>query len=134
MLSTWSFIRGCPAHLASHTSFACATRHEHMPPSTAAYAPSDVTSDNELNDYDIISSGHRSIESSVADLDTSTHVLPVLPREILPSPLARDQFDTVGLSAEDIQGYVRRALGRERDGDSLVRVYVDCVFDVFHAG
>lgn len=129
--------------LTSHTS---AWRKQYALTPMAPYAPSEVTSDD-LNDYDVISSGHRSLDSSVADLSASNagadstggahvllHLATPAPREPAPTQLARDLFDTPGLSAGDVQSHVGRAVGRERDAEREVRVYVDGVFDVFHAG
>ncbi|CCL99664.1 uncharacterized protein FIBRA_01685 [Fibroporia radiculosa] len=100
---------------------------------------SSVLSSDDLSDYDVISDGHQSLESSIADLShVGTDGADI--REPSPSRPARDRFDTVGLSPADIQAYVRRALPPDAgaryaaDADSrTVRVYVDGVFDPFQA-
>ncbi|KAJ8095214.1 hypothetical protein PM082_010436 [Marasmius tenuissimus] len=101
---------------------------------------------DELSDYDVISDpGHRSLESSVADL-----LLASPPGEIYePPPLeeAKHCYATTKLSPQEIQSNVRSALGivsntptgtvRAR-GQSigadmrLKRVYVDGLFDNFN--
>lgn len=97
---------------------------------------SSVLSDD-LTDYDVISDGGpRSLESSIADLG---HVDGAgAPREPEPSQAAKDRFDTVELSAEDIQSYVQKclpsaaSLRRTVDGEfRTVRVYLDGAFDPF---
>jgi len=90
-----------------------------------------VTSDD-LAEYDIISEGPRSLESSLADLTTEI-------AEPTPLQAAKDKFETVGLDSEDIQAYVRKALeGKPGAADikerKLMRVYVDGTFDGLHAG
>ncbi|KII87425.1 hypothetical protein PLICRDRAFT_163538 [Plicaturopsis crispa FD-325 SS-3] len=94
---------------------------------------SSVLSDD---DYDVISNpGHS--ESSIADLAYSGST-----GEPAPTQTARETFYTVGLSTEDVQTYVRKALeasvsqtnGRHLSEHRTVRVYVDGAFDSFHAG
>lgn len=91
-----------------------------------------ITSDD-LAEYDVISEGGpRSLESSITDLPTDVS-------EPTPQQAAKDKFETVGLSSDDIQAYVRKALQAKSSGvpDSerrLMRVYVDGIFDQFHAG
>ncbi|KAI0331441.1 hypothetical protein GY45DRAFT_1322238 [Cubamyces sp. BRFM 1775] len=86
-----------------------------------------VLSTDDLADYDVISDGPRSLESSIADLGQ-------VPRysgsEPPPLPSAREKFDTVGLTAEEIQAHVRRSIGAASRGDEARtwRVYVDGVF------
>lgn len=108
---------------------------------------SSVLSDD-LSDYDIISnSSQRSVESSIADLG---HVPGKTASEVYepsPSQVARDKFETVKLTASDVQTYVRKALDASPSQHSsesnflspmsenkTVRVYVDGVFDAFNAG
>ncbi|TBU60960.1 hypothetical protein BD310DRAFT_921830 [Dichomitus squalens] len=88
-----------------------------------------VLSTDDLADYDVISDGPRSMESSIADLGP--------PRfaggEPAPLPSAREKFDTVGLTAEDVQAYAQRSLnatlaGGRGDDSRTWRVYVDGVF------
>lgn len=97
-------------------------------------------STDDLSDYDVISDGHNSLESSIADLG---HVAgSAALREPAPLQPARDHYDTAALSADDIQAYVRNAspaaaasaLTRSADGEfRTVRVYVDGVWDPFQA-
>ncbi|OSX64269.1 hypothetical protein POSPLADRAFT_1137734 [Postia placenta MAD-698-R-SB12] len=95
-----------------------------------------MLSGDDLSDYDVISDGHRSLESSIADL-SHVDVEAADIHEPPPPPAARDRFDTVSLSADDIQKYVRKAVpsipGRRWSGDGTVRVYVDGIFDPFQA-
>lgn len=98
---------------------------------------SSVLSSDDLADYDIISEGHRSLDSSIADLglmDRDIHEPP-------PSQAARDKFFTPSLSADDIQAHVQRAVGANginlmlrEDSPRTVKVYVDGKFDTFNAG
>lgn len=95
----------------------------------------EVFSDDE---FDIVSNpGHRSLESSIADLD---HIPKQEVHEPAPAQAAVEKFDTVSLNSTDIQAYVRRALdsasGRSvayPAEDRTVRVYVDGTFDMFNA-
>ncbi|KAH9935052.1 hypothetical protein B0H21DRAFT_834697 [Amylocystis lapponica] len=101
---------------------------------------SSVLSNDDLAEYDIISDGPRSLESSIADLGHVNATAADM-HEPPPSQAARDKFDTVAISADDIQAYVKRAapatadhFRRSADGDQrAVRVYVDGVFDPFQA-
>jgi hypothetical protein len=97
---------------------------------------------DDLSDYDIISnSSQRSIESSIADLG---HVPGKTASEVYepsPSQVARDKFETVKLTADDVQTFVRKALDinispnpKSNSQNRTVRVYVDGVFDAFNAG
>jgi hypothetical protein len=93
-----------------------------------------VTSADDFADYDIISEGPRSLESSITDLPTDVP-------EPAPLPAAKDKFDTVCLTPDEIQKYVRKALeGRsspaatEYSEHRHTRVYVDGIFDGLHAG
>jgi hypothetical protein len=118
-----------------------------------------LPNDGNESDYDLISNpdndldfyGHEHDHSqesfSVADLSNSTSYghIPVCPVfEPHPSQAAREIFDTVGLSKEDIQSYVAKAInpstpgshssnGAGKNGIILeartVRVYVDGLFD-----
>lgn len=99
---------------------------------------------DDLADYDVISDpGHRSLDSSVADL---MHTSP----EPTPTQDACDKFATVRLTATDIQNWTRASLGiapvastgsskaarRMSHGldNRTKRVYVDGVFDIFNVG
>ena len=89
-----------------------------------------VLSTDDLADYDVISDGPRSMESSIADLGPPPRFAGGEPA---PLPSAREKFDTVGLTAEDIQAYVQRSLnaslaGGRGDDSRTWRVYVDGVF------
>jgi len=101
---------------------------------------------SDLSDYDVISnSEHRSIESSIADLD---HIPAQVPSEPAISQAARESFFTASLSAKAIQAYVRKALGLGVDTNAdeenscmsngaqnkTMRIYIDGSFDVFNAG
>lgn len=83
-----------------------------------------VLSTDDLADYDVISDGPRSMESSIADLGQAPKYAGGEPA---PLPAAREKFDTVGLTAEDIQAHVQRSLGAQPDARTW-RVYVDGVF------
>ncbi|KAF9266868.1 hypothetical protein L218DRAFT_921588 [Marasmius fiardii PR-910] len=103
------------------------------------------TTSDELSDYDVISDpGHRSLESSVADILLSS---PTEIQEPAPSEQARSKFPTTKLSAQDIQNNVRsnsgiflptrtgtvRTRGQSLGADNrLKRVYVDGLFDGFN--
>ncbi|KAH9924741.1 uncharacterized protein B0H18DRAFT_1172766 [Fomitopsis serialis] len=99
-----------------------------------------VFSSDDLSDYDVISDGHQSLESSIADLG---HVAGGAATFREPPPLqsAQERFDTVALTADDIQAYVQKvvpatvpAFQRASDGEQrTVRVYVDGVFDPLQA-
>ncbi|OBZ74259.1 hypothetical protein A0H81_06036 [Grifola frondosa] len=95
---------------------------------------SSILSSDDLADYDVISDGPRSLESSIADLG---HVDGLDIHEPMPLAAAKEKFDTVSLSTEDIQTYVQRAIGssatssqRHRDGETrAIRVYVEGYLD-----
>ncbi|KAH9839880.1 uncharacterized protein C8Q71DRAFT_795133 [Rhodofomes roseus] len=99
-----------------------------------------VLSSDDLSDYDVISDGHQSLESSIADLGHVAGGAATL-REPAPLPAAQERFDTIALTADDIQDYVQKAVPaaapafkRGSDGElRTVRVYVDGVFDPFQA-
>ncbi|KAI0073265.1 hypothetical protein K474DRAFT_1666816 [Panus rudis PR-1116 ss-1] len=84
---------------------------------------------DDLADYDVISDGTRSLESSIADLGLAER------REIYeppPSQTAKEKFITPALTATDIQAYVQKALeasGHPIGQSRVVRVYVDGIFD-----
>ncbi|KAI0629259.1 hypothetical protein C8Q77DRAFT_1142972 [Trametes polyzona] len=87
-------------------------------------------STEDLADYDVLSDGLRSLESSIADLDP---IAKDAGGEPAPLPTAREKFgDTVGLTAEDIQAYVQRSLGAppgtRANEKKTWRVYVDGIF------
>ena len=100
-----------------------------------------MLSSDDLADYDIISEGQRSLESSIADLGLAERPAQEL-REPPPSQSAIERFGTPSLAPEDIQAYVRRNLTgggwREIDDDDarrrVVRVYVDGPFDPMSTG
>ena len=84
-------------------------------------------------EYDFISEGHRSLESSIADLGLGEDG-PAEISEPPPSQTATAIFGTPSLSAEDIQAYIQRVIGSEIKQHKTVRVYVDGLFDLFNAG
>ncbi|KAI0763816.1 hypothetical protein BD413DRAFT_580328 [Trametes elegans] len=84
-----------------------------------------VLSTDDLADYDVISDGPRSLESSIADLGQPSRFAGGEPA---PLPSAREKFDTVGLSAEEIQAHVQRSLGGQVSEARTWRVYVDGIF------
>lgn len=89
-----------------------------------------VLSTDDLADYDVISDGPRSMESSIADLGPPPRFAGGEPA---PLPSAKEKFDTVGLTVEEIQAYVQRSLNASQTGgrgdDSRTwRVYVDGIF------
>lgn len=103
---------------------------------------SSVLSSDDLADYDVISDGHRSLESSIADLGLVERTAADI-QEPPPTQTARENFYTPALSVEDIQSYVKRAVAaagagfREHENGSeadprTVRVYVDGKFDGFN--
>lgn len=105
-----------------------------MQSTTSNYAFSEPTSDD-LHDYDVISAGHISPESSIADLGQA----PVV-QEIPPSPAAKELYETVLYSSDQIQDYVSKfvngsvAIKSPFILEKAVRVYVDGLFDVLHVG
>ena len=105
-----------------------------MQSTSSNYAFSEPASDD-LHDYDVISAGHISPESSVADLG----LLPAI-HELVPSQIAREKFDTLNFSSDQIQEYVSKAVNGSAPVrspfifDKAVRVYVDGLYDVFHVG
>ena len=89
-----------------------------------------VLSTDDLADYDVISDGPRSMESSIADLGPPPRFAGGEPA---PLPSAKEKFDTVGLTVEEIQTYVQRSLnvsqtGGRGDDSRTWRVYVDGIF------
>lgn len=109
-----------------------------------SYTVSETMSVNDdLRDYDVISdSTPRSLESSIADLDSPTLAGTRPAREIPPTAEARRVFETSAYTPEEIRAYVQRNVvtsrrSRSRDPserEKAIRVYVDGVFDVLHAG
>ncbi len=116
----------------------------HTPVPNYALSDSQSTIDD-LLDYDVISDpGRLSLDSSIADLTDFS--LRVTLHEVPPSAEANSTFETVALTANDIQDYVSRNIRargsstRRRDGRSrsrgpqererTYRIYVDGVFDV----
>lgn len=94
---------------------------------------SSVFSNDDYAEYDFVSEGHRSLESSIADLGLGEEGAAEV-TEPAPSQTARAIFGTPSLSAEDIQEYVQKALGTEVKPHKTVRVYADGLFDPFNAG
>ncbi|KAK7060907.1 hypothetical protein VNI00_000640 [Paramarasmius palmivorus] len=107
---------------------------------------SSVLSDD-LSDYDVISDpGHRSLDSSIADM------LPGTITEPPPTQEAQEKFATVRLTAQEIQNNTRTALGistpihtgngtiksrrqsLSTDQHRTKRIYVDGIYDGFNAG
>ncbi|KAF8075004.1 cholinephosphate cytidylyltransferase [Lyophyllum atratum] len=88
---------------------------------------SSVLSDD---DYDVVSNpGQRSVESSMTDFG---HIPAQTVHEPPPSQIARDKFETVSLTAPEIQVYTP---GQPPSADGkMKRVYVDGIFDGFNAG
>ena len=90
-----------------------------------------VLSTDDLADYDVISDGPRSMDSSIADLGPPPRFVGGEPT---PLPAAKEKFgDTVSLTAEEIQAYVQRSLnsslaGGRGDDSRTWRVYVDGIF------
>lgn len=88
---------------------------------------------DDLADYDIISDGQRSLESSITDLGPGYGEQGERIREPSPSQEAKELFRTAGSSAEEIQDYVQRALGGPTGGrrikEGVARVYVDGFWD-----
>ena len=83
---------------------------------------------DDLAEYDIISDGQRSLESSITDLGPGYGHSDRL-REPPSSQAARVAFRTAGSSAEEIQEYVQRSLGGRRVKEGVIRVYVDGFWD-----
>ena len=129
--------------LANYCESILSVPHCTMPPTpSTTYAPSEAASVGD--DYDLVENP-RSLESSLADLDSTSRSSASHLKEIPPVPSAKLLFDTASLSPEDIQANVQRSIqttvGREkersgsRDSQSkAVRVYVDGVFDVLNVG
>ncbi|EIN09525.1 hypothetical protein PUNSTDRAFT_101377 [Punctularia strigosozonata HHB-11173 SS5] len=126
-----------------------------MPKATPlSYSASDDGGLSE-SDYDVISEA-QSLESSIDDLGREPnpfHHVGDLDHKLKPyeppvSAVAKAKYATANLSEEDIQAYIRKALGREKllsstkgstirgKGDvwetRTVRVYVDGLFDGFN--
>ena len=94
---------------------------------------SSVFSNDDFTEYDFVSEGQRSLESSIADLGLGDESGSQI-REPPASEVAQKTFYTPSLTAEDIQSYVQKAIGLESKSDKAVRVYVDGFFDPFNAG
>lgn len=104
---------------------------------------SSVLSHDDLSEYDFISDGQHSLESSIADLGLLDKAGAAI-HEPAPARIAEDLFGTPTLTAEDIQSYVRTATGVVADktrtrrlsdfGRKVLRVYVDGLFDPLDAG
>lgn len=82
---------------------------------------------DDLADYDIISDGQRSLESSITDLGGTGCGQKL--REPPSTEEAKDIFRTAGSSADEIQDYVQRSLGGTRLKEGVARVYVDGFWD-----
>ncbi|EAU90554.2 choline-phosphate cytidylyltransferase [Coprinopsis cinerea okayama7 len=88
------------------------------------------------DEYDLVS--NHSLESSVADL-SGTRVQGKDIKEPEPTPTARERFETINWTPEEIQTYVRKALSLSSAQEvgvnhKTVRVYVDGPFDMFNVG
>jgi choline-phosphate cytidylyltransferase len=115
------------------------------------FRPAGLTMDtssvsDDLSDYDVISeASHHSLDSSLADLG---HVPGQTASEVYeppPSQIAKDKFETVSLTAEEIRVFVSKFLELESLSNGktnhlsrlsdrrTIRVYVDGLFDGFHA-
>lgn len=103
---------------------------------------SSVLSNDDMSEYDIISDGQQSLESSIADLGLVDKSIAAI-HEPAPTKEAEQHFGTPAFAAEDIQSYVRTAIGvvdkartrRLSDfGRRVLRVYVDGLFDPLDAG
>jgi len=118
----------------------------HTPVPNYALSDSQSTIDD-LLEYDVISDpGRQSLDSSIADL--ADFSLRVTLHEVLPSAEANSTFETVALTANDVQDHVSKNIRgpgsstRRRDGRSrsrgpqererTYRIYVDGVFDVLN--
>ncbi|KAI5117101.1 hypothetical protein M0805_009728 [Coniferiporia weirii] len=120
------------------------------PNPSATYTPSEAASvSDDLNDYDVISDADpRSLESSIADLDSTFGPGVRAVREIPASEEAKTQYETAAMTAEDVRAFVQRSVksamsaqptqrSRSRgpgEREKTYRVYVDGTFDIFHAG
>lgn len=103
-----------------------------------------MLSTDDLADYDFISDGQQSLESSIADLGNTERVATDI-HEPPPTQNARETFYTPALSVEDIHSFVKKGIaaaglgyrehenGNGRDFEErIVRVYVDGKFDGFN--
>ena len=104
---------------------------------------SSVLSNDDLSEYDFVSDGQQSLESSMADLglaDKTPATGPVY--EPPPTKAAEELFGTPALTAGNIQAYIRANVGvdttaarqSEAGNRRTVRVYVDGLFDPFDVG
>ena len=82
---------------------------------------------DDLAEYDIISDGQRSLESSITDLSGTDFGQKL--REPPSTEEAKDIFRTAGSSADEIQDYVQTSLGGTRLKEAVARVYVDGFWD-----
>lgn len=90
-------------------------------------------SNDDFAEYDFVSEGQRSLESSVASLGLAEDSV-ARTQEPPPTQAARATFITPALTPEDIRTYVQRSLGPDGRIHKTVRVYVDGLFDPFTAG
>ncbi|EKM49931.1 uncharacterized protein PHACADRAFT_264377 [Phanerochaete carnosa HHB-10118-sp] len=90
-------------------------------------------SNDDFAEYDFVSEGQRSLESSIASLGLGGDNVAEI-HEPAPSQAARATFITPSLTPEDIRAYVQRSLGPDGRIYKTVRVYVDGLFDPFTAG
>ncbi|TFK29753.1 choline-phosphate cytidylyltransferase [Coprinopsis marcescibilis] len=89
------------------------------------------------DEYDLIS--NPSLDNSIGDLLGQRRVEGKEIREPEPTQAARDRFETINWSAEEIQAYVRKVtnlsiLQETNFANKTVRVYVDGSFDIFNVG
>lgn len=94
---------------------------------------SSVFSSDDFAEYDFVSEGQRSLESSIASLGLAGENVAEI-HEPMPSQAARATFITPSLTPEDIHTYVQKSLGPDGRIYKTVRVYVDGLFDPFNAG
>jgi choline-phosphate cytidylyltransferase len=93
----------------------------------------DSLSDTDLSDYDVIS--NSGLDNSNTDMSLAAAATRPPVFEPPPAPPAYERFrDAIGLSAEEIQAGVLKALGRTRREERTMRVYVDGLFDGFTVG
>jgi len=125
-------------------------------PMSPTLSPSEMTSDDEIYDYDFIdlSTRSHSLDSSLADFHPNVAPLRIslasvqiqTSQEVFEPPASVDAceaFPVTALTPEDIQAYVRGIIPaaeepltpqRGQKNTGTVRLYVDGAFDILHAG